>query len=215
MPDSNNAASEPADESADSSLGPGSPSRGESPMAEQWSPSSNSSLQSAEMGNSMVSPTPQVTAQALAGQEVMDSLWGQVPELFADGDPANQEVASIDPTESGAPASAMLDNPSSQQAGPNEAAPQNASLGSPAGQQSPQSQPTGSIEGGEGRESGSDQAPLTNSSNGSEPWARSFEKEPWFTKLPPGTQQAIRASVRRAPPPGSEDRLRRYFENID
>lgn len=225
MSESDDMAGKPADDSAessgspeassDSSLGSGYPSGGESQTAGQSFPSPSNSSQSAEMGNSMVSPTPQVTAQALAGQEVMESLWGQVPELFADGDPANQDVASIDPTGMGAPASAMLDNPSSQKAAPNDATAQNVSQGSPTGQQSTRSQSTGSMEGGEGRESSSDEASLANPSRSSEPVARSFEKEPWFTKLPPGTQQAIRASVRRAPPPGYEDRLRRYFENID
>ncbi|CAE7438595.1 unnamed protein product, partial [Symbiodinium sp. CCMP2456] len=110
----------------DTTQEPGSPADG-SPMGSTPSePSSNPTQSgtlasqespnqqpSGEMGNSMVSPTPQVTAQALAGMEAMESLWDQMPELIADGDPSNSnEVATIDPLGMAAPASAMLDNPS-------------------------------------------------------------------------------------------------------
>lgn len=45
--------------------------------------------------------------------------------------------------------------------------------------------------------------------------ARAFEKEPWFAKLPPALQQAIQAKSRQRAPRGYEERLRRYFENVD
>ena len=44
---------------------------------------------------------------------------------------------------------------------------------------------------------------------------RRVESEPWFTKLPPEVQQAIRAATRSRPPPGYEERLKRYFGSID
>jgi hypothetical protein len=40
-------------------------------------------------------------------------------------------------------------------------------------------------------------------------------KEPWFSKLPPELRKAIRATNRREPPRGYEEKLRRYYENID
>ncbi|MBA2113739.1 hypothetical protein [Bremerella alba] len=186
-----------------------------SQMASQPSPSQGSPGQppSTDMGNSMVSPTPQVTAQALAGAEVMESLWDQMPELIADGQSESGEVASIDPQGMAAPASAMLDNPNaSQPASPTDAMAQNAMQGQPANSQATNSQASNSTEGSEANTEESASSGGTSNSN---PAARTFEKEPWFTKLPPGVQQSIRASVRRSPPPGYEERLRRYFENVD
>jgi len=43
----------------------------------------------------------------------------------------------------------------------------------------------------------------------------SFEREPWFAKLPPELRKAIKARAQNRPPRGYEERLRRYFENID
>jgi len=45
--------------------------------------------------------------------------------------------------------------------------------------------------------------------------ARSFEKEGWFAKLPPEMRKAIRAKSQRRAPRGYEEKLDRYFQNID
>jgi len=45
--------------------------------------------------------------------------------------------------------------------------------------------------------------------------ARSFHREPWFTQLPPELRKAILANTKHRPPRGYEERLRRYFENVD
>ncbi len=222
--------SEAEGQPGDTTQEPGSPADG-SPMGSTPSePSSNPTQSgtlasqespnqqpSGEMGNSMVSPTPQVTAQALAGMEAMESLWDQMPELIADGDPSDSnEVATIDPLGMAAPASAMLDNPSaSQSATPADATAQNAMQGQPTNNQPSNSQASTSPESMPGSESSEQESPGGSGTSNSNPAARSFEKEPWFTKLPPGVQQSIRASVRRSAPPGYEERLRRYFENID
>jgi len=210
----------PAEGSQGSPMPGNQPPQGGSPsqMASQQSPSQGSPGQppSAEMGNSMVSPTPQVTAQALAGAEVMESLWDQMPELIADGSSEGNEVASIDPLGMTAPASAMLDNPSSSQpASPTDSLAQNAMQGQPSSSQPSNSQASTSTEATDGKEASEGESPSSGGTSNSNPAARSFEKEPWFTKLPPGVQQSIRASVRRSPPPGYEERLRRYFENVD
>jgi hypothetical protein len=47
------------------------------------------------------------------------------------------------------------------------------------------------------------------------PGQRTFREEPWVAKLPPELRQAIRAQSQRRPPRAYEERLRRYFENID
>src|SRR5690606_14750724 len=44
---------------------------------------------------------------------------------------------------------------------------------------------------------------------------RNFEREPWFAKLPPDLRKAIQAKPRREAPRGYEERLKRYFENIE
>ncbi|GAA4437090.1 hypothetical protein [Bremerella cremea] len=196
----------------------GEPANGSPQMASQQSPGNQpaASQPNADMGNSMVSPTPQVTAQALAGSDALESLWDQMPELFADGRSESNEVATIDPMGMAAPASAMLDEPqSSQSQSPTDAMAQNAMQGQPTNSQPSNSPPTSSTEAMAGSESQPEEAPGSGGSSDSNPASRAFEKEPWFTKLPPGVQQSIRASVRRSPPPGYEERLRRYFENID
>jgi len=40
-------------------------------------------------------------------------------------------------------------------------------------------------------------------------------EEAWFAKLPPEVRAAIRANSQRRPPRGYEDRLQRYFKNLD
>ena len=44
---------------------------------------------------------------------------------------------------------------------------------------------------------------------------RSYLDDPWFAKLPPELRSAIRNNANRRPPRGYEDRLQRYFENMD
>ena len=44
---------------------------------------------------------------------------------------------------------------------------------------------------------------------------KQFRDESWFAKLPPELRSAIRARSQRQAPRGYEERLRRYFENID
>lgn len=45
--------------------------------------------------------------------------------------------------------------------------------------------------------------------------AKSVEQESWFAKLPPEMRQAIRAKSQRRAPRGYEEKLDRYFRNID
>ncbi len=53
------------------------------------------------------------------------------------------------------------------------------------------------------------------SNHDSDAKVRNFEKQPWFAKLPPELRKAIQAKSRRKAPRGYEDRLKKYFENID
>jgi len=44
---------------------------------------------------------------------------------------------------------------------------------------------------------------------------KDYSKEPWFTKLPPDVQKALRAESRPPLPRGYEERLQKYFQNIE
>ena len=44
---------------------------------------------------------------------------------------------------------------------------------------------------------------------------RNFLEQPWFARLPPELRTAIRNNAQRQPPRGYEERLQRYFENLD
>jgi hypothetical protein len=66
----------------------------------------------------------------------------------------------------------------------------------------------------EGLEKGID-GRTDNGGNDAEAAARKFAKEPWFTRLPPELRKAIRANSQRRAPRGYEERMNRYFENVD
>jgi len=47
------------------------------------------------------------------------------------------------------------------------------------------------------------------------PEPQALREDPWFAKLPPEVRSAIRANAQRSPPRGYEERLRKYFQNIE
>ena len=53
------------------------------------------------------------------------------------------------------------------------------------------------------------------SSQDAETRQRRLLEEPWVMQLPPEVRAAIRAGSQRRPPRGYEERLERYFKNID
>ena len=62
---------------------------------------------------------------------------------------------------------------------------------------------------------GNDTSRAAGSKEDSDSAAKKFNRDPWFSKLPPELRSAIEAKSRRQAPRGYEERLRRYFENID
>jgi len=44
---------------------------------------------------------------------------------------------------------------------------------------------------------------------------RSFERDAWFAKLPPEVRNAIRAGSQRRAPRGYEEKMDRYFKNLE
>jgi hypothetical protein len=47
------------------------------------------------------------------------------------------------------------------------------------------------------------------------PAVRALTNDPWLAKLPPEVRSAIRANSQRTPPRGYEDRMQKYFRNIE
>ena len=45
--------------------------------------------------------------------------------------------------------------------------------------------------------------------------AKQFREDVWIGKLPPELRSAIQAKSQRRPPRSYEEKLKRYFENID
>lgn len=66
-------------------------------------------------------------------------------------------------------------------------------------------QQAGSVAAGRRGESGSSENPV----------AAAVQDNPWFAKLPPEVRGAIRANAQRTPPRGYEERLQRYFKDIE
>ena len=44
---------------------------------------------------------------------------------------------------------------------------------------------------------------------------KAFERDAWFTKLPPEVRNAIRAGSQRRAPRGYEEKMDRYFKNLE
>ena len=68
---------------------------------------------------------------------------------------------------------------------------------------------------GQGQGQGTAQAGVTGDSTADATLGQPpVENEPWFAKLPPETQEAIRTKAQRPAPRGYEEKLRRYFDSI-
>lgn len=170
---------------------------------------------STEMGTGFVSEAAQATAEAIAGAEAMQALAAVLPPSARQENWESMPAGARDEDGSMAAAAAMSENAAASA----EAAAEGASAGEPSddpGSPGNSGAPMGSSEGGEGSEGQPQEEMAAGARPGdAETQTRSFEREPWFTKLPPGVQQSIRASLRRAPPKGYEERLKLYFQNIE
>jgi hypothetical protein len=195
----------------------GQPMEGQSgqPM-QQGQPGQAQTASNPSMGTGFVPNSPQVTAQMMAGPEAMAQLaaLGQMPPSPSAGQ--------------GQPSQ----GPPSGQTQPGEAQgtpmPSEQAQGKP-GQQNPMS-PGGTSKDGkladneavkDGPLELSPGAPDGNDSRtagdvrDSDATARGVSNDPWVAKLPPELRAAIRAKAQRRPPRSYEERLRRYFENIE
>ena len=181
--------------------------------------------QNASMGTGFVPNSPQVTAQMMAGPQAMAQLASLMPPGMGQlaqgqgqpgqGQPApgqGQPAPGQGQPGQGQPSQQPGQGQPSQ---PGQTSP-NASGGtSKAGdvadnaavKQNPLELSPGAPEGGDGR--------AASENRDSDAAAKQFREDPWFAKLPPELRSAIQAKAQRRPPRSYEERLRRYFENID
>ncbi|MCC9609517.1 hypothetical protein LOC68_04820 [Blastopirellula sp. JC732] len=208
----------------------GQPAQGQGPEQQMADASASQSMPgmgqdlgqtSNELGTGLVPNSPQATADAIAGGEAVQQALAAMPAPPQEGAMPGQTA--------GAPKPGVGDGPTAQ-------APSPSAANAPTPGQKPQPGATSSVAAAGGTSQGGEQTqnqdgaemPLSLSpepeggesqaslaDGDSDAKARRFDNEPWFAKLPPGLQKAIQAGARREPPRGYEQRLRRYFENVD
>ena len=177
---------------------PGQPTPGQMAQAadDHTNPAENASL-----GSGFVPQNPETTAKLIAGQKA---------QAAADSALAFNASKSTPAGEPSSPASDPVAQTSDQEQ-PSEG--NNSQMDGPSGSRRGQAidssplKPTDRV----GRKSDSSGPRVGDA----EEVARSFEKEGWFAKLPPEMRKAIRAKSQRRAPRGYEEKLDRYFQNID
>ena len=177
---------------------PGQPTPGQMAQAadDHTNPAENASL-----GSGFVPQNPETTAKLIAGQKA---------QAAADSALASNASESTPAGEPSSPASDPVAQTSDQEQ-PSEG--NNNQMDGPSGSRRGQAidssplKPTDRV----GRKSDSSGPRVGDA----EEVARSFEKEGWFAKLPPEMRKAIRAKSQRRAPRGYEEKLDRYFQNID
>ena len=177
---------------------PGQPTPGQ--MAQAADDHTNTA-ENASLGSGFVPQNPETTAKLIAGQKA---------RAAADSALAFNASKSTPAGEPSSPASDPVAQTSDQEQ-PSEG--NNSQMDGPSGSRRGQAidssplKPTDRV----GRKSDSSGPRVGDA----EEVARSFEKEGWFAKLPPEMRKAIRAKSQRRAPRGYEEKLDRYFQNID
>jgi hypothetical protein len=177
-----------------SNLQPVVPPAATPPEAGKPAPSTSSDTSPAappplRMGTQFTPASPDVTAEMMAGPQAM------------------AQVAKSQAAESAAAAAARASALAAKGKQPAQAAIAAKTPGAKPGEAVPV--PGESGEGDNGKRAGGPGGPDVKLGE------RTFREEPWVAKLPPELRDAMRAQGQRRPPRGYEDRLRRYFENID
>ncbi|QGJ71565.1 Hypothetical protein PBC10988_32720 [Planctomycetales bacterium 10988] len=164
--------------------------------------SRDSRRKDAPLGTGFVPESSRQTAERMAGPQAMQQLQASRQERMATQGEENQ---------AGTPESPNASNPT---ATPN---PQEA--------ESQENSQANSAKSGDGKESDGDSS-TSREGQIEEETSRSakspvevreenFEQTPWILDLPPEVRNAIRSGIRRRPPRGYEDRLQRYYQNLD
>lgn len=178
-----------------------------------------------DLGTGFLSESPETTADMIAGEQ---------SNAAADGLESGAEPSALQPVSSQQASSEAGHQQSDSQASGSQQAPSQQSSG-PEHRTSPQSRGQSSQQQASEQTSSSgsrvgealDDGPLQEIATvdrRSEPGSRerdadavekSFERDAWFAKLPPEVRKAIRAGSERRAPRGYEEKMNRYFKNIE
>jgi hypothetical protein len=164
-----------------------------------------------QMGTGLVPNSPEVTAQMMAGPQAMSQLTAMMAAAQAqaqgEGQPGQGQGQPM-------PGEAQSKG-QGQQPPQGETSPMGKGGTSKSGQVADnQAVKEGPLELSPGAPDGNDSRTATEKRD-SDAAGKQFREDAWFAKLPPELRNAIRARSQRQPPRGYEERLRRYFENID
>jgi hypothetical protein len=165
-----------------------------------------------QLGTGFVPQSPQVTAQAIAGekaQQAMQQALNQAQLPLAQQQPNGQPAQPGQPSQ---PQPSQAQENSQQPAQPSNATQLTKKDGAPTTNQKVkdgaiQKQP-------EGTDAGDSQSKKAREAEEGV-LARQLKDEPWFAKLPPELRKSIRAGAGQKPPRAYEERLRKYFESVD
>jgi hypothetical protein len=164
------------------------------------------------MGTQFVPASPEATAKMMAGpsplaQEALQAVMAE--QLSQAGQPGQPQPGQPQPSQQGPPGQSQQPMPGAVAANATKGgSPEN---GSPTENGPVQDgDPTASEDG----KKPSEKTAATGTPT-AEQKAKAFQEEAWFAKLPPQLRQAIRAQSQRRPPRGYEERLKRYFENVE
>jgi hypothetical protein len=163
-------------------------------------PGATAALQAAEnaarQGAARAPSTP--VRAAAADQQIQDAMEQAAASLAA----RQQQLLAAQQTAAGAT------SPPQAQAAAKPAPPDNARKS--ARLDTPSSQPSA-----QGRTPEGDSRAGTAAGRAAQAAEHRMSDDPWFARLPPEVRSAIRANAQRPAPRGYEDRLQRYFQNVE
>lgn len=169
--------------------------------------------ESQELGTSFVPQSPEETARRIAGQEALDVAAKALAQRSAtDADPLSGDGKKKSTPQTAENSerpneSQVMEAQATQAAKKGEAA-----LAADQSGKNEKLDPSRV----EQEEAAAQRDSRTNrQQDGSDVADRKFQEEPWFANLPPALQKAIQAKSRRSAPRGYEERLKRYFENVE
>jgi hypothetical protein len=186
--------------------------------------SSSTGEPASPLGTGFVPESPEATAELIAGSEAeaaAERLLGPAPRAAKGESLAQQSGRNAEPGSTNQPStSAKPDSPANAASGkksekPSQDSASQSSTKPDRSQGARQGEATadGPLE--EAERVDKDAAVAGTRTGDADQAGKSFEQESWFAKLPPGMRQAIRAKSQRRAPRGYEEKLDRYFRNID